>query len=137
MTLLAYSMTCLAASRKLALAAAVPDWLTGAIGASWQQLHGARIDNLHLPASETARAKLAEQFRAGVEGVEGVEGAMRQATHGRYPHRRYIGRDKTRLEHAAAAAAGNLLRLDAWWTGRPLDRTRTIHLRWLDFSRAA
>ena len=131
MTLLAYSMTCLAASRKLALAAAVPDWLTGAIGASWQQLYGARIDNLHLPASETARAKLAEQFRAGLEG------ATPQATHGRYPHRRYIGRDKTRLEHTAATAAGNLLRPDAWWTGRPLDRTRTTHLQWLDFSRAA
>ena len=49
---------------------------------------------------------------------------------------RYIGLDKTRLEHTAAAAAVNLLRLDAWWTGRPLDRTRTTHLQRLDFSRA-
>jgi hypothetical protein len=32
---------------------------------------------------------------------------------------RYLGPDKTRLEHDAAAAAANLLRLDAWWTGRP------------------
>ena len=38
---------------------------------------------------------------------------------------------------AAAAAAVNLLRLDAWWTGKPLDRTRTTHLQRLDFSRAA
>ena len=54
---------------------------------------------------------------------------MRQATHvaGIRPAR-YIGLDKTRLEHTAAAAAVNLLRLDAWWTGRPLDRTRTTHL---------
>jgi hypothetical protein len=36
-----------------------------------------------------------------------------------------------------AAAAVNLLRLDAWWTGKPLDRTRTTHLQRLDFSRAA
>ena len=56
-----------------ALAAAVPDWLAGVIGASWQQVYGARIDNLHLPASETARAKLAEQFgRDGYHLLEAV-----------------------------------------------------------------
>jgi transposase len=68
----------------------------------------------------------------------GVEGTMRQATHVTgIRTARYIGLDKTRLEHTAAAAAVNLLRLDAWWTGRPLDRTRTTHLQRLDFSRAA
>ena len=68
----------------------------------------------------------------------GVEGTMRQATHVTGIRRaRYIGLDKTRLEHAAAAAAVNLLRLDAWWTGRPLDRTRTTHLQRLDFTVAA
>ena len=62
---------------------------------------------------------------------------MRQATHVTgIRTARYIGLDKTRLEHAAAAAV-NLLGLDAWWTGRPLDRTRTTHLQRLDFSRAA
>jgi hypothetical protein len=54
-----------------ALAAAVPDWLAGVIGASWQQVYGARIDNLHLPASETARAKLAEQY--GLDGYHLLE----------------------------------------------------------------
>ena len=68
----------------------------------------------------------------------GVEGTMRQATHVTgIRHARYIGLNKTRLEHAAAAAAVNLLRLDAWWTGKPLDRTRTTHLQRLDFSSAA
>ena len=68
----------------------------------------------------------------------GVEGTMRQATHVTGIRRaRYTGLDKTRLEHAAAAAAVNLLRLDAWWTGKPLDRTRTTHLQRLDFSRTA
>jgi hypothetical protein len=33
------------------------------------------------------------------------------------------------LEHNAAAAAVNIIRLDGWWTGRPLDRTRTTHLQ--------
>src|SRR6266699_1300676 len=65
----------------------------------------------------------------------GVEGTMRQATHvtgirtARYP-----GLAKTRLEHNAAAAAINLIRLDAWQTGKPLDRTRTTHLQRLDLA---
>jgi transposase len=68
----------------------------------------------------------------------GVEGTMRQATHVTGIRRaRYIGLDKTRLEHAAAAAAVNLIRLDAWWTGRSLDRTRTTHLQRLDLTVAA
>jgi len=50
---------------------------------------------------------------------------------------RVLGLDKTRLEHNAAAAAVNLIRLDAWRTGRPLDRTRTSHLQRLDFTAAA
>ena len=68
----------------------------------------------------------------------GVEGTMRQATHVTGIRRaRYTGLDKTRLEHAAAAAAVNLLRLDAWRTGRPLDRTRTTHLQRLDLTAGA
>jgi hypothetical protein len=41
---------------------------------------------------------------------------------------------KTRLEHNTAAAAINLIRLDARWTGKPLDRTRTTHLQRLDLA---
>ena len=60
---------------------------------------------------------------------------MRQATHVTGIRRaRYLGLDKTRLEHNAAAAAVNLIRLDAWWTGRALDRTRTSHIQRLDFT---
>ncbi len=67
----------------------------------------------------------------------GVEGTMRQATHVTGIRRaRYTGLDKTRLEHAAAAAI-NLHRPDAWWTGRPLDRTRTTHLQRLNLTAAA
>jgi transposase len=68
----------------------------------------------------------------------GVEGTMRQATHVTgIRTARYLGLPKTRLEHNAAAAAINLIRLYAWWTGRPLDRTRTTHLQRLDFTAAA
>jgi len=47
---------------------------------------------------------------------------------------RYLGLDKTRLEHLAAATAINVIRLDAWYTGQPLDRTRTTHLQRLDLT---
>jgi hypothetical protein len=52
-------------------------------------------------------------------------------------HARYLGIDKTRLEHNLAAAAINLIRLDAYLTGRPLDRGRTSHLARLDLTLAA
>ena len=65
----------------------------------------------------------------------GVEGTIWQATHVTGIRRaRYRGLARTRLEHAAAAAAVNLIRLDAWWTGRPLDRTRTTHLQRLNLT---
>ena len=45
----------------------------------------------------------------------GVEGLMRQATHVTgIRNARYLGLPKTALEHNIAAAALNLLRLDAW-----------------------
>ena len=35
-------------------------------------------------------------------------------------------------EHVFSAVALNLIRLDAWWNGHPLDRTRTGHLARLE-----
>jgi transposase len=68
----------------------------------------------------------------------GVEGTICQATCVTGIRRaRYLGLPKTRLEHAVAAAAINLIRLDAWWTGKPLNRTRTTHLQRLHLSPAA
>jgi transposase len=65
----------------------------------------------------------------------GVEGTIAQATHVTGIRRaRYLGLPKTRLEHNAAAAAINLIRLDAWWTGQSLDRTRTTHLQRLNLT---
>jgi transposase len=65
----------------------------------------------------------------------GVEGTMAQASHVTGIRRaRYLGLDKTRLEHLAAATAINVIRLDAWYAGRPLDRTRTTHLQRLDLA---
>lgn len=52
-------------------------------------------------------------------------------------HARYRGLDKTRLEHVFKAAALNLIRLDAWWNGHPLDPRRTSHLSRLELDLAA
>jgi transposase len=68
----------------------------------------------------------------------GVEGLMRQATHVTGIRRaRYLGLAKTTLEHNIAAAAVNLIRLDAWWTSTPLDRGRASNLQRLDLATAA
>jgi hypothetical protein len=47
------------------------------------------------------------------------------------------GVDKVHLEHAFAATAVNLIRLDVWWTGIPLQRTRTTHLARVGLTLAA
>ena len=63
---------------------------------------------------------------------------MRKATHVTgIRQARYLGLPKTQLEHNIAAAAINMIRLDAYWTGHPLDRTRSSHLTRLDFTHAA
>ncbi len=44
---------------------------------------------------------------------------------------------KTRLEHVFTAVALNLIRLDAHWSGRTPDRTRTSQLERLAYTLAA
>jgi transposase len=67
--------------------------------------------------------------RAGIEATISqavtVTGARRA---------RYRGLAKTRLQHAYAAIALNLTRLDAYWNDTPIDRTRTTHLTRLSYS---
>jgi transposase len=91
------------------------------------------------PVHEAITAARAEQasdtWRRKYRIRAGVEGTIAQATHVTGIRRaRYLGLPKTRLEHNTAAAAINLIRLDAWWTGQPLDRTRTTHLQRLDLA---
>src|SRR6266516_2714194 len=90
-------------------------------------------------AIAAARAGQASQQRKARYNIRaGIEGTIAQATHVTgIRTARYLGLDKTRLEHNAAAAAINLIRLNAWWTGKPLDRTRTSHLQRLEFTTAA
>ena len=78
------------------------------------------------------------QWRTRYATRAGVEGTMRQTTHiTGIRHARYRGQPKTALEHTLAATAINLIRLEAYWTGHPLDRTRHTHLSRLDFTTAA
>ena len=58
-------------------------------------------------------------LRAGVESTH--EQAVRRCG---LRHCRYIGLDKTRLQHVATAAALNLIRLAEWMCGIPLAPTR-------------
>src|SRR6266567_4480146 len=86
-----------------------------------------------LTAARAGQAGDAWQHRYRIRA--GVEGTIAQATHVTGIRRaRYLGLPKTRLEHNTAAAAINLIRLDAWRAGKPLDRTRTTHLQRLDLA---
>jgi IS5 family transposase len=90
-------------------------------------------------AQLTARAAQGtSDFQARYALRAGVEGTIRQGVAVTGMRRaRYRGLAKTRLEHANAAAALNLIRLHAWWNGHPLDGTRTSHLARLELALAS
>ena len=91
-------------------------------------------------AEAQAAARAAEQtipFQADYARRAGVEGTMHQAVSHGARRARYRGLPKTRLDHVYMACALNLLRLEAFWTGTPLDRRRTSHLARLELSLAA
>ena len=82
-------------------------------------------------AEAQAAARAAEKtipFQADYARRAGVEGTMHQATSHGARRARYRGQPKTSLDHVYMAVALNLLRLEAFWTGTPLDRRRTSHL---------
>jgi transposase len=91
-------------------------------------------------ADAQAAARAAETttgFQADYARRAGVEGTMHQAASHGARRARYRGLPKTRLDHAYMACALNLLRLEAFWTGTPLDRQRTSHLARLELGLAA
>ena len=99
---------------------------------------------LSLPPPDLAEAQSAARaaektvpFQADYARRAGVEGTMHQATSHGARRARYRGLPKTHLDHAYMACALNLLRLEAYWTGTPLDRQRTSHLARLELSLAA
>ena len=76
-------------------------------------------------------------FQADYARRAGVEGTMHQAASHGARRARYRGLPKTRLDHVYMATALNLLRLEAFWAGNPLDRRRTSHLARLELGLAA
>ena len=91
-------------------------------------------------AQAQAAARTAEQsipFQAGYARRAGVEGTMHQAAAHGARRARYRSLSKTRLDHVYMATVLNLLRLEAFWTGTPLDRQRTSHLARLELGLAA
>jgi transposase len=95
-----------------------------------RQVHHAQLAARAEQNTKTWQARYA--IRAGVEGTirQGVAVCGMR-------HARYHGLRKTHLEHVYSATALNLVRLDAWWNGHPLDRTRTSHLTRLELALAA
>ncbi|MFG2416940.1 transposase [Streptomyces goshikiensis] len=84
-----------------------------------------------MPASNRATSS----GELSTEPAPGIEGTIHQADAVTGMRRaRYLGLQKTHLEHVFSAVALNLIRLDAWWNGHPLDRTRVSHLARLDLS---
>ncbi len=97
-----------------------------------------RPRELHEALASARAGQNSAQWKARYAARAGVEGTMRQATHVTGVRRaRYPGLPKTQLEHNIAAAAINMIRMDAYWTGHPLDRTRSSHLARLDFTLTA
>jgi transposase len=91
-------------------------------------------------AQAQAAARAAETtipFQADYARRAGVEGTMHQAASHGARRARYRGLPKTRLDHVYMATALNLLRLEAFWAGSPLDRRRTSHLARLELGLAA
>jgi len=90
-------------------------------------------------AQTAARAEQATaDWRTRYATRAGVEGTIAQANTVTGARRaRYRGLPKTRLQHVYSAVALNLIRLDAYWNGHPLDRTRASHLSRLDVALAA
>jgi transposase len=78
-----------------------------------------------------------KSFQADYARRAGVEGTMHQAASRGARRARYRGLRKTCLDHAFMAVALNLLRLNAYWNGNPLDRARTSHLARLELHLAA
>ncbi|MGW2207617.1 transposase [Streptomyces sp. NPDC001774] len=90
-------------------------------------------------ALRTARAEQAgHDWQADYALRSGIEGTTRQAVAVTGSRRaRYRGLAKTHLEHVYSAVALNMIRLHAWWHGRPLDRRHTSHLARLELALAA
>jgi transposase len=92
-----------------------------------------RVEHEALQAAR--RHQLTEDFNAQYAARAGVEGTHAQAVRrAGLRHSRYIGLARTRLQHIAAAAALNLIRINEWCSGTPFAKTRTSRFATLKLS---
>src|SRR5881398_2457074 len=88
---------------------------------------GFRHRRIHEALTATRAEQAGDDWQRKYRIRAGVEGTIAQATHVTGIRRaRYLGLPKTRLEHNTAAAAINLIRLDAW-RGRQAARPNPDH----------
>jgi hypothetical protein len=80
----------------------------------------------HHEALQAARRRQeTEEFRQQYAARAGIVGMHEQAIWRCGLRRcRYIGQSKAYLQHVLTAAAVNVIRLDDWWAGEPVSRTR-------------
>jgi hypothetical protein len=96
-----------------------------------------RPRHLHEALRDARAEQKTDAWKQSYRARAGIEGTIHQITAVAGIHQaRYTGLDKVGLEHAFAATAVNLIRLHAWWTGTPIQRTRTTHLSRLDLTLA-
>jgi transposase len=83
-----------------------------------------------LPAAR--RRQETEEFRQQYAARAGIEGPHEQAVRrSGLRRRRYIGHANAHMQHVLTAAALNVIRLDDWWAGAPVSRTRgSPHWKW-------
>ncbi|BAL89775.1 putative transposase [Actinoplanes missouriensis 431] len=99
---------------------------------------GLQPRDLHEAATTHRTQQNTSEWKTRYHTRAGIEGTIRQTTHVTgIRTARYRGLPKTTLEHTLAATAINIIRLDHYWTGKPLNRTRTTHLQRLNFTLAA
>jgi transposase len=80
----------------------------------------------HEALQEVRRQQETEDWKRRYDRRAGIEATLEQGVRlAGLRVCRYLGLPKTRLQHILTAAALNLVRLDAWITGRPLAKTRT------------
>ena len=97
-----------------------------------------RPRRLHEALRDARAEQTTQEWKQRYRHRAGIEATISQATAlTGIRHARYAGIGKVHLEHVFAAVALNLIRLNAWWTGAPVQRTRTTHLAHLGLSLAA
>jgi transposase len=89
---------------------------------------GLQAQEHHETLCAARKRQKTEEFRSQYAARAGIEATHEQAIR-RCGLRqcRYIGQAKVRLQHVLTATAINLVRLNDWWSGKPIAKTRCSH----------